>query len=164
MSEESNAWLKTRLAEAIAQSKAGDLEQAIDTLEVILKREAGHEIALGMLASIYLQTGRHEQAIDHYGKLLESSPENPLARFQLGMALMLSGKPEKALDAWQPLLTRQDEFMAHFHSALALLELGRHNDALELAAIARRNMPQSHPLYPQLIELQSRLENQTALH
>lgn len=78
---------------------------------------------------------------------------NPLARFQLGMAHLSSGAAETALETWEPLLDQEEDFMAHFHSALALLQLGRREQAETLLMHASQTMPVSHPLYPKLLEL-----------
>ena len=110
-----------------------------------------------MLASIYLQLGMHPEAIAHYQQLLEQAPDNQLARFQLGMALMSSSQPEQAVAVWEPMLAMENEFMAHFHSALALLQLGRNREAAEMLQTARRNMPDSHPLHSRLLKLQAQL-------
>lgn len=153
--------LQPQLTEATDQIKAGNLASAISTLKAILNHHPGHEISLGMLASIYLQIGMHEQAIEHFDALLTTSPGNPLARFQMGMAKLSQGQPEAALDTWEPMLTLENEFMAHFHSALALMQLGRNQEALERLIHSSRHMPSSHPLYPQLLDLHTQLTEKT---
>lgn len=153
--------LKIQLENAVEQAKEGDLDNAIPTLKSILEDNPDHDISLGMLASIYLQIGMHDQAIDLYNRLLKINPENPLARFQLGMAKLNSDKPEEALTAWEPMLGMENEFMANFHSALALMLLGRSKEALECILNAARHMPSSHPLYPKLLELHNQLTEST---
>lgn len=151
--------LMKELERATQQVKDNDLDNAIVTLKEILAKNPTHDISLGMLASIYLQIDMVQPAIDLYEKLLETSPENPLARFQLGLAKLKNSQPQDALNVWEPMLTIENEFMAHFHSALAQLELGRQPNALDLLDKARQHMPTAHPLYAQLVDLQSKLSD-----
>ncbi len=149
--------LTTRLEQATKHARNNDWANAIESLKLILEKDADHEIATGMLASIYLQIGHLDAAIEHYERLLQLNPDNPLARFQLGLAHMNNGDTEDALSTWKPMLEMENEFMAHFHAALATLQLGRNAEASALLARAEQQMPSSHPLYPKLIELRNNL-------
>jgi tetratricopeptide (TPR) repeat protein len=149
--------LKTKLLKATEYAKEKDLENAILQLKQILQSHPRHEISMGMLASIYLQSGKRQRAIEQFEALLAVHPKNPLARFQLGMASLANGEPEKALSQWAPMLEMDNEFMAHFHSALALIQLGRLDEALPLVEHARSKMPEAHPLYTKLLEIRTRL-------
>jgi Tfp pilus assembly protein PilF len=149
--------LKQSLALATQQIKNDDLDQAIITLQEILAQDPNHEIATGLLASVYFQIGMHDRAVSLYRALLTNHPQNPLARFQLGLAQLSQGLPGDALATWEPMLENDTEFMAHFHAALALLQLGQPLDARERLAAVGRHMPGSHPLYPKLIELNAQL-------
>ena len=151
--------LMSQLQRATKQVKENELGDAIETLKAILEEDAEHEVATGMLAAVYLQIGRIEAAITLYNKLLDISPDNPLARFQLGLARLNNGEPSQALETWQPMLEMKDEFMAHFHSALAQIELRHPEEAMQLLNKAGESMPIGHPLYPQLIDLQNKLSD-----
>lgn len=153
----SDGQLKEKLSAAAGLAKEGNLDEAISLLKEILAARPGNEISLGMLASIYLQIGMHEQAVEHFQTLLKANPRNPLARFQLGMARLSQGQPQAALDTWEPMLSLENEFMAHFHSALALIQLGRNAEAVDRLEQARQRMPESHPLFPRLLELNDQL-------
>lgn len=149
--------LQQMLSKATEAAKRGDLESAIGSLKEILSDHPDNEIAIGMLASIYLQIGLLEEAETRFKDLLKRHPSNPLGRFQLGMCYLSMNRPEQALTTWQPMLKDQEDFMAHFHSALAQLELGKHKESYELVQIAARRMPSNHPLYPKLLEVRSSL-------
>ncbi|MBV1787740.1 tetratricopeptide repeat protein [Marinobacterium sp. D7] len=149
--------VETLLIDATEQAKQGNLDEAISTLKSLLALEPNHELSLGMLASVYLQLGLTQQASDLFEQLLETYPENPLARFQLGMAKLNSSDPKGALETWRPMLEMKDEFMANFHSALAHLQLGSTEQARECLERASQHMPQTHPLYPQLVNLYGQL-------
>lgn len=151
--------LKDKLLEATENTRRGDLEKAIIRLKQILDAQPRHEVSLGMLASIYLQIGMHQQAISHFEALLDTYPKNPLARFQLGMARLANQEPEKALDVWAPMLDLENEFMANFHSALVLIQLGRSEEALPMVERADKYMPGDHPLYSKLQEIRAQLNS-----
>jgi tetratricopeptide (TPR) repeat protein len=100
----------------------------------------------------------HQQAISHFKTLLDIYPNNPLARFHLGMARLANQEPEKALDVWAPMLDLENEFMANFHSAQVLIQLGRSEEALPMVERANKNMPDDHPLYSKLQEIRAQLD------
>lgn len=151
-----NSALET-LSNATNAAKQGNLDEAIPLLKELLSTYPDNEVANGMLASIYLQIGALEEAEHRFTELLRTHPANPLGRFQLGMCYLSMSRPQKALETWQPLLADQNEFMAHFHSGLAQLELGNHKESYELVQIAAHRMPSNHPLYAQLLQVRSNL-------
>ncbi len=144
-----------QLARATRSAKNSDYETAIVQLKSLLSEYPHHELATGMLAAIYLQIGMHQKASIWYRKLLALKPENSLARFQLGMTRLAQGMTAEAIDTWHPLLSIEDEFMAHFHSGLALLQLEHNDEAYALLTQAYQTMPCEHPLYPELVRLLS---------
>lgn len=149
--------IKDKLKLATQYAKEGHLDSAIALLKSMIEQWPENEVTRGLLASIYLQIGMQAQAVEHYEILLDTHPENSLARFQLGMAKLSQGKPEEALDVWEPMLSLKNEFMANFHSALALLQLNRPQEALQRLLEAKQKMPASHPFYPQLMKLHDQL-------
>ena len=58
--------IKQDLARATQHIKDDDLEQAMSTLQGILEEEPSHEIASGLLASVYFQIGMHDRAVSLY--------------------------------------------------------------------------------------------------
>ena len=143
--------LKQNLAEATEYAKNKEYDKAILSLKQLLDKDQEHEIAMGMLAAIYLQIGMHERAENFYRQLLQINPGNPLARFQLGMSKFNQGAIEQALLTWEPMLDLENEFMAHYYSGLALLHLDEKDKAMRMFEHARRHVPDSHPLYTQLM-------------
>lgn len=141
------------LQQATDAAQQGDYESAVVLLKSLLADHPGHPIATGMLGAIYLQIGMHQKASRAFRRLLDDDPANPLARFQLGMTRMAQGLPGEAVDTWQPLLDADGEFMANFHSALALLQLRQPDRARPLLEKAGVHMPVEHPLYPELARL-----------
>ncbi len=150
---------KGQLALATNLAKDRQFDQAIVILKSLVSENSKDEIVLGLLASIYFQIGMEEHAKDFYLKILTVNPENALAAFQLGLAQLSTGQAQEAVDTWAPLLKNEQEFMAHFHTGLAFLELERPVEALNVLQIARLNMPKSHPLFEKADEIIASLEN-----
>lgn len=138
---------------AAAYAKEKNFEQAILSLKDLLAHNAQHAIAAGMLAAIYAEIGLHTRAIQYYAKVLAISPNNPLARLHLGLSQLANRQPADALESWRPALSQPHEFLAHYYSGLALLQLKKKSEALNLLRQAAQRMPQSHPLYPSLQDL-----------
>lgn len=143
---------RAELAPLVEAVRRADYAFAIEQLKAFLDSHPDHEIAAGLLAASYFQLGMHERARTLYERLLVVHPENALVRFQLGL-LRSSDDPREALGLWAPLLSAPGEFMAHFHSALACLQLNDKAAAKRLLERAALHMPQSHPLRAQLDQL-----------
>jgi predicted Zn-dependent protease len=141
---------------AAAYAQRGELEPAMIQLRELLQADPDHEIANGMLASIYAQLNMTDRAVTGYRRVLAINPHNVLARFQLGLLQVTSGHPQEAVDTLRPCLTDKQDFLAHFYSGVALLELQRPEEARALLARASQRMPADHTLQPRLRELLER--------
>ena len=140
--------------------RAERYDAAIAGLQEFLAQHSDNEVAIGLLGAAYFQIGMLARAQSCYRRVMELNPANPLARFQLGMLHFSQQEHRVALETWAPLLGSQQDFMAHFHSALALVELGETARARELLEVAGRNMPLSHPLFAQLKAIRARLSGE----
>jgi tetratricopeptide (TPR) repeat protein len=142
--------VREALSLAAACAKRGELEAAIVHIKEVLGAAPDHEIANGMLAGIYAELQMPERATAHYERVLMANPRNVLARFQLGLLQLTGGRPQEALETLRPNLSDNTEFLAHFYSGRALLELGKTGEARVLLQRAAQRMPADHPLYSQL--------------
>ena len=149
-SESQERAIEPRLAVAAGLVKQEAFEQAVPLLEELVRDAPESELTLGLLAAACAQTGRHDRAIEGFREVLGINPDNALARFQLGLTQLLLGELEEALATWAPMLELEGEFMARFHSALALEELGSAGAARPLLERAAEHMPEWHPLHPEL--------------
>lgn len=147
------------LRSATDAAKRGELDAAIVQLKSLLDLDPKNEVALGMLAAIYAQIGLRDKAAEYFQRTLQVNPRNSLARFQLGLMQLADQKPEEALETWKLSLADPGEFMAHFHSGLALLALKRPGEARGLFEQAARHMPADHPLRGQLQQLLAQQQN-----
>ena len=142
--------VRQALSRAAACAKRGDLEAAMTHLKELLAAQPDNELGNGMLAGIYAQLNMPERATACYEHVLAVNPRNVLARFHLGLLQLNSGKPGEAVATLRPNLDDNTEFLAHFYSAVALLELQQVEPARELLERAEQRMPRNHDLYPQL--------------
>jgi predicted negative regulator of RcsB-dependent stress response len=142
--------LSALLAGAIEAAKRDDKEAAIAQLKQVLEAEPRHEVAAGMLASLYAELGLVERAMRQFQQVLEHHPENVLARFQLGVLQLTAHQPQQALDTLQAMLSMEGEFLAHFYSGQACIELGQAAPARSLFQRAAERMPPTHPLQEHL--------------
>jgi tetratricopeptide (TPR) repeat protein len=115
--------IETALRAAVEAMRQDNVEAGILALKTILNLAPRHELANGMLASIYAQLGMRDAAVSKYQTTLAINPANHLARFQLGTLQLDAGQPSEALQTLEPLLT-----------------------------LAQAAMPQDHPLRPLLAE------------
>ena len=67
--------------------EVGFLEQALERLRYVVRRDPGSFQAQYSLAYVFEQLGQWQQAVDGYRRALAARPESTAARFQLGGAL-----------------------------------------------------------------------------
>lgn len=142
---------------ATTSTKEGDFEHALIHLKTLIATNPKHEIALGMLAAVYAELKMIDHAVDHYRRVLGVNPENPLARLQLGILQLAAKRPQDVLETWKPTLKDTDDFLGHYYSGLALLQLERSTEARTMLEESARRMPEDHVLYPQLKEMLNHL-------
>jgi len=145
--------IRGALSLAAACAKRGELDAAIVHLKEVLGTTPDNEIANGMLAGIYAELKMPERATVYFQRVLAVNPQNVLARFQLGLLQLTGGQPQAAVETLRPNLADNTEFLAHFYSARALLELGKTGEARVLLERTEQRMPADHPLSGQLREL-----------
>jgi len=134
---------------AVTATRERRYDAALIHLKSIVADRPQDQVALGMLASVYADLGMQDQAREYYDRILTINPENPLARHQRGILEFEAGQLESALEIWQPLLETEHDFMAHFYSALALMQLNRLDGVRDLLETALERMPTDHPLRPE---------------
>jgi tetratricopeptide (TPR) repeat protein len=147
------------LAAAARNTREGRLDDAMAQLKRLLDIDPYHEIARGTLAGIYAQLEMYDRAIEQYRKVLEIHPENPLARFQLGLTQLQTHQPLEALETWRAGRVDDGDYLVQHFIGVALIELGRVDEARTLLDKVQKQMPQNHSLYPQLLALRKRIES-----
>lgn len=138
------------ISNAAALIKTRQFEQAMQELKTFLQHQPDHEIATGMLASIYAEIDMPQKALELYARVLEINPGNILARFHLGLIHFGSGDFLQAIDTWKPALSDPDDFMIKYHAGLAYLKISELSTSIQLLTAARELMPEDHPIYEEV--------------
>lgn len=146
---------KHQLGLAAKLVKGSQFDQAIIVLKSLHETYRQDQLVLGMLAGIYFQIGMVDRAENYYQKVLDINPANTLALLQLGLAQVELHRPEEAISTWSAMLTEPKDFLAHFHTGLTLLKMGRGDEALGYLLTAKENMPLEHPYQSKLDEILS---------
>lgn len=101
------------------------------------------------LAVAYIQLGQFDQAERHLREALKQNPNQPDALTNLGSILLRQERYEEAIEVNQRAIDFSPEFaMAHNNLALALLALGREDEARGHVAEARKL---GYPVHPDLL-------------
>jgi tetratricopeptide (TPR) repeat protein len=144
-----------RAAELTGQ---GDFDRALAQLKAILEQVPQSVLALGMQAAIHAQLGMRERAAAGYQQVLDIDAANPLARAQLALLQLHAGRPAQALDVLRPALDKPGDHHMQYLAGLAVLELGRVEDARRHFELADRGMPRDDPARPALAQALARCE------
>jgi Tfp pilus assembly protein PilF len=135
--------------EAIAM---GDCEKAKQQLEGVVEMEPTNDMAVGMLGAVYAELGQMGRAEKLFRATLVANPNNTTMRIQLGLVLSDTERAEEALDVWSAGSYGENQFLVDYYSGIALLRLGRRQEALEKFQKARSAMPVDHIHYSELLE------------
>ena len=120
--------LTTRQALDLARQyyNAGQLPEAEDIYQQILKIEPNQPDALHLLGVIASRTGRNDIAVEMIIKALAARPDNAGAHNNLGIALRKLGKLEEAAASYREALTiNPDAARTHSNLGHVLQDLGR---------------------------------------
>jgi tetratricopeptide (TPR) repeat protein len=101
---------------------------------------------------VLLLQGRAAEALAAFERALARAPDNGEARLGRAEALNLAGRAQESLAALEPLLAGPGPD-AWLLSALALLQLGLHDDAARCALEARRRRAASELVAPHRADL-----------
>jgi choline-sulfatase len=117
---------------AMMSSQRGQLAEARQALEEVLKRDSKSAIALRELGQVELQTGQYSQAADHLKRASAAAPDDAAVGFLLGQALQKAGDLEGARGAMESSLKlRPNEPLARFQLGQIYLELKNYDAAAD---------------------------------
>jgi tetratricopeptide (TPR) repeat protein len=120
--------------------RSGHLQAAEDALRHVLAADPQQTSALGNLARVLEQRGRHDEAAALMARLRDLQPNAPFQRLDQGRAAMASGDHVRARELFTAEL-RQQPYQAEVHYWLALVnhELGDDKRAARHLALAAEN-------------------------
>jgi len=120
------------LQAAIEQVQAGQLDQAVATLESQNKTALKTPVGQNILGDIHLRNERPREALKAFDQALRYAPGFPEAHANRGVALQEMGRLEEALRATdRALKQRRGYAVAYFNRGNILRDLLRFEDALE---------------------------------
>lgn len=118
--------LASRLKDAVAHHRQGDLAQALVGYDAILAIDPGFFDALHLKGVIAAQQGRNDEAVSLMRRALAVMPDHAGAHGNLGNLLLRLGRADEALASFDALIARQpDNAGALSARAAALHMLGR---------------------------------------
>jgi TolB-like protein/Tfp pilus assembly protein PilF len=116
---------------------ARDFDQAIHTLEGVVKKEPGYALALFFLAVAYGYASRHGDAVETGERLVAATQNASVFKGVLASLYGMAGSPEKARAIVDELQERsRSEYVSPLPLAWALIYLGETEAALDRLAEA----------------------------
>lgn len=78
-----------------AQLYAGDTENGLKTLNIVLEHKPNNKELLNNIANAMYETKKYNEALDYFQKLLNINPKDAASLYMAGMALQKMGQKEK---------------------------------------------------------------------
>ncbi len=140
----------------LAKNELDDAEKYMrEALDADMDDESSRVDAMVNLGEIHARQGRLEDACDTWREVLRIQPGHIDAHFNLGQAARLQGDHEEALEQWNRALRSSSELPAEARTAyeeqmranraLVMMNLGRHEEALEECLLSAESNP-SEPM------------------
>ena len=131
-SKPSEAQVQTLLHKGLALHQKGQLTQAQELYQQVLKLEPRHFDALHLLGVIAAQTKNFTQAVELIGKALEVNPRHAMAYNNHGSALRDLKQPQAAIESYDKAIAlKPDHAEVYFNRGNALGDLAQHQAAIE---------------------------------
>lgn len=139
---------RSELNRAFALQQNGDIEQASDIYQTILKKDPMHPDALHLMGKVASQMGDCESAVRLIGEAIQYFPNSDIYYSNLGNALARLNRTGEAVDAYrQALRINPDSVEAINNLATSLKELGRVQESLVCFERALALNPRSVEVY-----------------
>ena len=123
--------LNSMLQQGLALHNRGQLAEAKEIYEAVLRNQPSHFDALNLLGTLAAQTRNFGPAVELFKRALEINPKAVSVYSNRGNALMGLQRPDEALASYDKALTlKPDHLMAHYNRGLALIELKRLDEAV----------------------------------
>ena len=116
-------------------------EKAIQEYGRALALNPNLDEAQNQLALVYNHIGAFDRALQELQKAVAINPSNTLAQFRIGQTFLFQGKHEQALTALQQISRAVNPALVGHNTAMALLRLGRRDEAAALLVELLRDYP-----------------------
>lgn len=129
MSQEAD--LRPIVMRAAELSAAGNLDEALRTLDGAGRDGLAHPVVRNLAGDIYLKQGKKREALKAFDTAVKNAPGYPEAHCNRGVALQQLGRLEEAVSAFDRALKLRPPYaIAHFNRGNALRDLRRDADAV----------------------------------
>ena len=88
--------METLYHEAIQIQQQGNLEGAIDKLQILLEQDPKYALAHAALGVFYGKLQQYDEAIEHAGKVCELEPEDPFSFISMSLICQQAGRIPEA--------------------------------------------------------------------
>jgi tetratricopeptide (TPR) repeat protein len=144
------------LLKAQMHARLGNVERARELVDASLRIKSNYVDALFLLSELDVRAGNTEAAIAAARSIILIEPRNPSRHFQLGVLLAANEEIPEAIVAFETAVSLEPNFAnARYLLALAYLEDGRHDEALEQLAAVRETNPEHQALATLISELEA---------
>lgn len=117
--------------QALALHQQGQLEQAGQLYEEVLKIQPEHSDALHLMGVLHHQAGNNEMALDLINRAIRLDPANPVFHDNLGTVYQAAGRLIDALECCQKAVALAPDYAgAHFNLGNIFTGQGRVNEAV----------------------------------
>jgi aspartate beta-hydroxylase len=110
---------------AVAAHERGDIMEAAQRLEAMVRREPRNAQALFKLAQIAFEGRYFSEAVELLSRVVRLAPEVPSYQYHLGLALLMADRPMEALGCFQQTTRLEPD------NGAAWLKIGRIQDAFD---------------------------------
>lgn len=132
------------LALSTVQLQLGKVDDALQTLDRLLRRDPQNALAWGSRGNVAYQSGRFEDAIESYQRAIALKPDFAPTHDNLGMAFMAVGRPEDAVVEHGKAIELAPDFaIAWSRRAIAKRSMADYAAALEDAEVGVQKAPDS---------------------
>src|SRR5437867_3703972 len=119
-------------------------DKAIQEYRRALALNPNLDEAQDQLALVYGHVGLFDEALQELEKAVAINPSNALARFRVGQIFLYQGNYEQALTALRRIPREANPALVGFHTAIALLHLGRSEEAAAMLAELLKDYPEDN--------------------
>jgi len=122
----------------MALADGGQLEEALNEVEIAHKQDPEDEMVEHELASCLIDLQRYPEAITHLKRIIKMHPEHIEAYVDLGISYTAQGFYAEAESILQKALQLDaDDFASHYHMAALNVAWGRQEQALDHLELAK---------------------------
>jgi len=116
--------------------KMGYREQAISLLDTFVARQSDYGTAFARLGLMQLELGQLDQAEKSYARCRELMPRESLAYLGLGRVALAGGDAGQAVEQLSKAVELANDFIAYRFLGMALMAVGREDEAREASRTA----------------------------